>query len=326
MQKGGDSNQQGRLISTSKEITEILWPSEALHDTPLASSHEVGSYFDVVKVLSEVELPLPSPTPATPCSLTREQSNLIGFDVGQSSDSKRKADDDIEGNIERERELKSEQHDGRQHGSQRLATQINTTEKHLQRDKASILGDAVEYIKFLQMQVQMMQTMGVGFMSQGLYMSPTRQPRLQVPNLVPHRLVIPQFGSYFPTNIPIFPPSFSRFPPLVPRLDMGTGSLPWGQTRPPIHPLQLRFPLEASQFVYSTTTPISDTIIPTTFSQAGSTDVLGQPLHHVPATSQLHLVKDPGFTSWSPISVYDIRTSLNRAHSRICRRTSKSTE
>ncbi|XP_024964513.1 transcription factor PIF1-like [Cynara cardunculus var. scolymus] len=327
------------------------------------------------------------------------------FDVGQSSGSKRKADD-IEGNIEKERELKSkqqhdgrqpgtqrverelnskQQHDSRQPGSQRVATQINATEKRrrdritdrifalrelvpncnkvgpwclgepsnliysillcfwcislisspffsffilnvmcLQRDKVSILGDAVDYIKFLQMQIQMTQHMGVGSMSQGLYMSQTRQPCLQVPNLAPHHFMrpmigmqygVPQFGSYVPTNIPTFPPFFSGFPPLVPPVYPGTGSLPWGQTRPLIPPQELRFPSQASQ----STIPFSDTIIPTTFSQAGSTDVLGQPLYHVPVTSQ-----DPGFTSWSLISVYDTSTSLNRAHGRFtCRSASK---
>lgn len=105
-------------------------------------------------------------------------------------------------------------------------------------------------------------------MSQGLYMSPTRQQSLQVPNLSPHHLLMrpmigmqygmPQFGSYFPTNYPIFPPSLSGLiPPQVPPMDAGTGSLPWGQPRPLIQPQQLRFPSQASQSVY-TTTPSPD--------------------------------------------------------------------
>ncbi|KAJ9549411.1 hypothetical protein OSB04_021954 [Centaurea solstitialis] len=320
MQKN-DSNQQ----SPPKETTGIPWLSEALDTTtPLELSHEVGSsYVDMVKALTEVELPLPTPTPETSCTLTRE-TNFTRFELGQSSGSKRKADE-IEGNIERETELKSKEHDDRQPRSESIAAQINATEKNFvfcfvkrrrnritdrirtlqalvpncnKRDKASILDDAVEYIKFLQMQVQMMQPTGVGFMPHGFYVSPTRQPGLQVPNLGPHYFMrpsigmqygIPQFGSYFPTNIPILPPSFSGFPQLVMDVDMGTtGSLPLGQTRPRIHPPpELRFPSQGSQFGYSssTTPPFSDTTIQTTFSQAGSTNTLGQPLYRMPTTT-----------------------------------------
>lgn len=87
MQKG-DKKQQDPP-RTSEEITETFSPVEALH-TSHESIHEAGNYFDVVKVLSEVELP--SPSPATAGTLRRE-TNVTMFHEGQSSGTKRKADD-----------------------------------------------------------------------------------------------------------------------------------------------------------------------------------------------------------------------------------------
>nr|GEY51678.1 Myc-type, basic helix-loop-helix (bHLH) domain-containing protein [Tanacetum cinerariifolium] len=122
MQKG-DKKQQEPL-RTSEEIAETFWPVEALH-TSHESIHEAGNYFDVIKVLSEVELPSPSPNLATAGTLTRE-TNVTTFHEGQSSGTKRKADD-TEVNVEREREQKTKQHHYVQHGHQRVATEIKST-------------------------------------------------------------------------------------------------------------------------------------------------------------------------------------------------------
>ncbi|GKG03987.1 hypothetical protein Tco_0314374, partial [Tanacetum coccineum] len=78
----GDKKQQDPP-RTSEEIAETFWPVEALH-TSHESIHEAGNYFDVVKVLSEVELPSPSPVLATAGTLTRE-TNVTTFHEGQSS-------------------------------------------------------------------------------------------------------------------------------------------------------------------------------------------------------------------------------------------------
>lgn len=68
-----------------------MMPVEALH-TSLENSQEVGNYFDVIKVLSEVELPSPSPVLATSGTLTRESNVTTMFHDGQSSGTKRKSD------------------------------------------------------------------------------------------------------------------------------------------------------------------------------------------------------------------------------------------
>ncbi|KAI3699077.1 hypothetical protein L2E82_43097 [Cichorium intybus] len=305
MQKG-DNNEQGPE-RTSGEITGALWRGEALH-TSLESNLEDSNYFNLVKVLSEVELPSPSPVQTT-CALTREE-NFIRFHQGQSSGTKRKADD-TEGNSERERGIKSKQDDCRPPGSQRDTTRTNITEKRRRnkiserirtlqtlvpncdkRHKASILSDAIDYIKFLQMQVQM-QSMEVAQMSQGYYMTLPRQPSLQVPNVpynFPTRPLIgmqhgmPQLEPYVPVNLPIFPNPFTGFTSLVPPMELGTREFPWAQPRPLLYPQQLQFQPQTSQSVYSTT-PFPGTSIPTPYSQGGST-VPGQPLYHVPVTSQ----------------------------------------
>lgn len=141
----------------------------------------------------------------------------------------------------------------------------------------------------------MMQSMGFGTMSQGFYkLSPTRQPTLQVPNLAPGfstgplttiQQGMPQFGYYAPMNIPICPPHFSRFPPLMPQMDFGTESSPWRQARPLLYPPQIQFPSQTFQSVYSIS-PSSDTITPTIYSQPEIT-VPVQPSYHMPETSQV---------------------------------------
>ncbi|CAH1414088.1 unnamed protein product [Lactuca virosa] len=312
--KTGDNNQQVPP-RTSGEISGSLC-SEALHNS-LESSHEVRSYFDMIKVLSEVELPSPSPVQATSCTLRREDY-FDRFHQGQYSSGTKNKSDDIEGNIiEKERELRSKQRDCQQSGSLRETAKSNITEKkrrikiserirtlqtlvpncnkelnlqHLQKHKASILGDAIEYIKFLQMQLQMVQSMGIGHMSQGLAREQSLQvPKFVDPNFTMNQLTgmhhgMPQFGSYFPINYPIFRTSFTGFSPLLSPTEVDTRSFPWGQTRPALYPQQLQFPSQTSHSVYSAT-PSSDTIIPTTSSQGGSS-VPGQPLYHVPVTSQ----------------------------------------
>lgn len=139
----------------------------------------------------------------------------------------------------------------------------------------------------------MVQSMGIGHISQGL----AREQSLQVPKFVDPNFTMnpltgmqhgmPQFGSYFPINYPIFPTSFIGFSPLFTPTEVDTRSFPWGQPRHVLYPQQLQFPSQTSQSVYSAT-PSSDTIIPTTSSQGGSS-VPGQPLYHVPVTSQVSI-------------------------------------
>ncbi|KAL7608402.1 hypothetical protein Lser_V15G11743 [Lactuca serriola] len=316
----GDNNNKQALARTSDEITAgSLWRSEALHESLESTSHEVRNYFDVVKVLSEIELPSPSPVEATSFPLRYR----LCFYIKYACECETQIVEEREifentaslkcrvGNI-RETELKSKQRE--QSGSRRDATKTNITEKRRRnkiserirtlqtlvpncnkRHKASILGDAIEYIKFLQMQLQMVQSMGIGHMSQGLYMTMARQPSFHVPNLVDPNFTInssigmqhgmPQFGSYFPVNYPIFPTSFTGFRPLMlPPNEVHTRSFPWGQPRPVLYPQQLQFPSQTSQSMYSTTP--SGTIIPTISSQQGGSSISGQPLYHVPVTNQ----------------------------------------
>ncbi|GJV64118.1 Myc-type, basic helix-loop-helix domain-containing protein [Tanacetum coccineum] len=269
MQKG-DKKQQEPL-RTSEEIAETFWPVEALH-TSHESIHEAGNYFDVIKVLSEVELPSPSPVLATAGTLARE-INVTTFHEGQSSGTKRKADDteriEHKVNAEREREQKTKQHHYVQHGHQRVATEINSTTDKLRRrriseriralkallpncnkrDKASILGDAIEYIKYLQMQVQMMQSTGVSpAVSQVPYMFQARQPSLQEQNISPYfttrplinaQYGMPQLGSYAPINFHLFPQSFFGYPQFMLPMQFGNGSFSWQQPRPFMYPQQL---------------------------------------------------------------------------------------
>lgn len=90
----GDNNNKQALARTSDEITAgSLWRSEALHESLESTSHEVRNYFDVVKVLSEIELPSPSPVEATSCTLITREDYFNRFHQGQSSGTKNKADD-----------------------------------------------------------------------------------------------------------------------------------------------------------------------------------------------------------------------------------------
>ncbi|GKE52522.1 transcription factor PIF3 isoform X1, partial [Tanacetum coccineum] len=160
--------------------------------------------------------------------------------------------------------------------------------------KASILGDAIEYIKLLQMQVQMMQSTGVGSaVSQVPYMFQAGQPSLQEPNISPYFTTRPlinaqygmsQLGYYASINFPLFPQSFFGYPPLMPPMQFGNGSFTWQQPRPFIYPQQLQFASQTYQSVYSTAPASSSTIISTTCSQAEPT-VPSQPLYNTPVTT-----------------------------------------
>ncbi|KAM0058591.1 hypothetical protein Hdeb2414_s0005g00171851 [Helianthus debilis subsp. tardiflorus] len=88
MQKGDDDDQQQQSL-TSEYSTETL-----LFDGAPTSSSDGPNYNDIAKVLSQVELPSPSPAPPTSCC----------FQDGQSSGSKKV--DEIKGNIEEEKEVK----------------------------------------------------------------------------------------------------------------------------------------------------------------------------------------------------------------------------
>lgn len=139
--------------------------------------------------------------------------------------------------------------------------------------------------------------MGVGTISQGLYLSPIRQPCLQVPNLAPQFTTsplinmqhgIPQFRYYVPMNIPLFPPYFSGFPPTRPPMEVVTEPYLCLQPRPLLYPQKLESPLQTFQYVYSST-PYQHPIIPPTNSQPGRT-VPGLPSYHMPSTSQVGFV------------------------------------
>ncbi|KVH88141.1 Myc-type, basic helix-loop-helix (bHLH) domain-containing protein [Cynara cardunculus var. scolymus] len=189
MQKGDDQQQHSL---TSKEETSEYSPTTF-------SSNEGPTFSDMVKVLSQVDLPSPSssvsPVLATSCTVTRED-NLITFHEGQPSGTKKV--DEIEAEV---RKLLIEQsiidpivhYCGMELGiigrffqdSSNLVALVHSNDicfvqrgrsqvqekiialKTLvpncnkvtlffpaQRDQASILDDAIEYIKHLQMQVQ----------------------------------------------------------------------------------------------------------------------------------------------------------------------------
>lgn len=87
MQKGDDDQQQH--IITSKEISEYSATTLCVNEAPntsIVSCNDDATY--TVKVLSQVELPSPSPVMATSCTLTRE-GNIISFHEGQSSGTKK---------------------------------------------------------------------------------------------------------------------------------------------------------------------------------------------------------------------------------------------
>ena len=90
MQKDDNNNQQ-QQSHTSEEISQysssILWFNGAPH-TSIASSNDGPNYADIVKVLSQVELPSPSPILQTAGPSTRE-GDLITFDEGQPSGTKK---------------------------------------------------------------------------------------------------------------------------------------------------------------------------------------------------------------------------------------------
>ena len=89
MHKGGDD--QHEHIPTSQGISQHHAASSQFHEAPYTSvfySNDVTNFADIVKVLSQVELPSPSPVLATCCTSTRED-NLITFHEGQSSGTKK---------------------------------------------------------------------------------------------------------------------------------------------------------------------------------------------------------------------------------------------
>ncbi|KAI3729431.1 hypothetical protein L6452_18089 [Arctium lappa] len=297
MQKGDDHEQQHS--HTSEETSECsptnLWFNGAPY-TSINTSNDGPNYTDIVKVLSQVELPSPSPVLGTSCTLTME---------GQPSGTKKV--DEIEGNGEPEGEQLKDEHE---------ISQEPGTQPHPQRDQASILDDAIKHIKYLQMQVQlnhqMMQCMGAGAMSQGVYMPPFQGPSL--PAYFTMRPMIGvdynmgQYGSYFTSGFPIFPPFQTGFNPLVPLVEVDEGSR---------RLLPMQFPSQTYE-MYSTTLSLNTIIDPTIGSQVGS-EISSQSSHHMPVTSQpvddLHATKvAPKAPDLFPVSII-LFVWLNLAHS-----------
>ncbi|KAJ9549414.1 hypothetical protein OSB04_021957, partial [Centaurea solstitialis] len=62
--------------------------STAEYSPTTVGSNEGPSFTDIVRVLSHVDLPSPSPVVATSCTLTREEK-LVNFHEGQSSSTKK---------------------------------------------------------------------------------------------------------------------------------------------------------------------------------------------------------------------------------------------
>ncbi|KAK9052245.1 hypothetical protein SSX86_028873 [Deinandra increscens subsp. villosa] len=230
------------------------------------------NFNDIAKVLSQVELPSPS-------SCGQAQPSGTNKIIIEAE------------NVEREEKLST--HRGteqrrRRHIHERIRALKELVPGCNKRDQASILDDTINYIRSLQMQVQMTQFMGVGTMPhQGLnYMSPWRHPSLQEQYLAPYLMMRPmnevgcnigQYGSYF-TPTSVFPPFVGCFDPAVPPMQVGAGS-------PRVLPIPcLQRPLpQTSEPVYSATSS-SDTIN-ATGSQAGH-GISSQHSYHMPVTTQ----------------------------------------
>ncbi|GKC48328.1 Myc-type, basic helix-loop-helix domain-containing protein [Tanacetum coccineum] len=277
MQKGDDD--QHERIPTSQGISEHHAASSQFHEVPYTSvfytsKDDVTNFEDIIKVLTHVELPSPSPVLATCCTSTRED-NLITFHEGQSSGTKK--DDETKDifqipmklrvNAEqRETELEDE-HDYLQepHETQFFTPRTQNTER---RDQASILDDTIAYIKSLQMQLQ---SMGASAMPQGPYF--TVRPMYEM-----GYMSTGHYASYFTSSFPIFQPFASGFDPSVPPMENFVGS-----------PRLLQIPHQ--EFPSHTTQPAcsdtlsSDTIIPTTDDQIGS-GISSQYSYHMPVTNQ----------------------------------------
>ncbi|KAD3642330.1 hypothetical protein E3N88_31554 [Mikania micrantha] len=223
MQKGDDDYQlQQQLLSLAQleelpdlSVTTNLFNSTLAYNSTSYCS-DCPSFSDIVKVLSQVELPSPSPEPMTSsCNL------MIRFQQGQSSGIKK--DDGTEfGKVEREEEHRAQ---ASRAAEQRRRSRYQEKLRHIKelipgcnkRDQASILDDGIEYIKYLETQLQMIEYMrSAGSMTtHGFYMSPWNQ--LPEPYLAPYHLmmrpaIMNDYCSYFTPRIP---PFFSYFNPLA---------------------------------------------------------------------------------------------------------------
>ncbi|KAI3454034.1 hypothetical protein Pfo_010697 [Paulownia fortunei] len=190
-----------------------LW----LQNAPTSSSismeeaHEAARYTNILKDLSRFEVPSSLPLQQCdqiPCS---EDIILHGLEKGQSGDAKRKlASDTLEMQTkesdedgakedpettdewkQRNRTRSTEVHNlherlRRQKLKQKMKALQELIPNCNKRDKASILDDAIKYMKTLQYQVQMM-SMGAGF---SMFHSPMMMPQpgqqgMQIPSLPP---------------------------------------------------------------------------------------------------------------------------------------------
>ncbi|KAD3642313.1 hypothetical protein E3N88_31537 [Mikania micrantha] len=223
MQKGDDDYQlQQQLLSLAQleelpdlSVTTNLFNSTLAYNSTSYCS-DCPSFGDIVKVLSQVELPSPSPEPMTSsCNL------MIRFQQGQSSGIKK--DDGTEfGKVEREEEHRAQ---ASRAAEQRRRSRYQEKLRHIKelipgcnkRDQASILDDGIEYIKYLETQLQMIEYMrsASSMTTHGFYMSPWNQ--LPEPYLAPYHLmmrpaIMNDYCSYFTPRIP---PFFSYFNPLA---------------------------------------------------------------------------------------------------------------
>ncbi|KAI3699078.1 hypothetical protein L2E82_43098 [Cichorium intybus] len=247
MQKG-DDNQQQQQSQTSAEISQSSAPTFWFTGAPYTSIVSDGgpTYRDIIRILSQVELPPPSPVQATSVTLPRE--NFINFEEGQPSGTKKddegqpsgtKQDDEIQGNLERERELKAKHENNREPETETVPDP--DTYRTLRNDQASILDDAINYIKSLQMQMQVLPlslhitVLQMGYNTAGQF-------------------------TYFPSSLPLCPPFFTGFNPSVPQMGVGMPSLPRMFPIPqfPSQPAQYSPPL------------LLDSIPPPTVPQVGS--------------------------------------------------------
>ncbi|KAI3502587.1 hypothetical protein L1887_30746 [Cichorium endivia] len=311
MQKGDDKQPQ-QHSQTSAEISQSSATTFWLTGTPYTSIVSDGgpTYRDIIRILSQVELPPPSPVQATSVTLPREnlinfeeghlinfeEGHLINFEEGQPSGTKKddegqpsgtKKDDEIQGNLERERELKAKHENNREPETQTVPDP--ETYRTLRNDQAAILDDAINYIKSLQMQMQMMEyCMRLGAMQQGLYMSPPTNPSIQAPYFSPYfQMMRPMTGvgyntagqfTYFPSSLPLCPPFFTGFNPSLPQMGVGMPSLPRMFPIP-----QLQFPSQPAQY---SPPLLLDSIPPPTVPQVGS-GMASQFSYHTRVTSQV---------------------------------------
>ncbi|KAI3714378.1 hypothetical protein L1987_72978 [Smallanthus sonchifolius] len=296
MQKGNNNQQQNNLTS-DHEISEYSAATLLFNGAPYTSIGSITNgpnFNDIAKVLSEVELPPPSPALPTSCSIHNGQPS--GAKKIEGNNVREKKLKDIHGNLQ-ETGTQFVPHAGRDK-KQKIRSKIHEriialkalvpecNKSNSQRDQASILDDVIKHIKSLQMQMQMMQSMGVSTMTQGsLYMSPRSHQSMQEPSyLTPYLMMrsmngagcfTGHYGSYFTSISPVFSPFASCFDPLVPPMQVDTGS---PRLLPIPHLAHIPKP------VYTAT--LSSDVNTVTDSQVGFARISSQDPYHMPVTTK----------------------------------------